>query len=63
MNPEKIHFFEMDVVAFNIVDKMEGDSARGDYIGNMPGIVRPILKWSTLYEPTDTNIKINSKGN
>lgn len=41
MNPEKIHFFERDVVAFNIVDNMEGDSARGDYIGNMPGIVRP----------------------
>jgi len=26
---------------------MDGDSARGEYAGPMPGVVRPLLQWST----------------
>ena len=40
-----------DVVAFTAVDSMEGDSARGDWVGRMPGIVRPLLKWETDFIP------------
>ena len=32
-------------------DNLEGDSARGDYIGNLRGAVRPMLDWSTDYVP------------
>lgn len=42
-----IHFFELDCVAFNITDKMSGDSARGNYTGPFPGIVRPKLVWQS----------------
>jgi len=49
INPEKIHFFEKDAVCFNVIDPMEGDSARTDYIGNLNGVVRPIFKWQTEY--------------
>jgi lipopolysaccharide transport system ATP-binding protein len=47
MDPVTIHFFERDVVAFQVIDKFEGDSARGDYAGPYPGVVRPMLRWTT----------------
>jgi len=50
INPEKIHFFEKDAVCFNVIDPMEGDSARGNYIGHLLGAVRPILKWNTNFQ-------------
>ncbi|MGH9967747.1 MAG: ABC transporter ATP-binding protein [Pyrinomonadaceae bacterium] len=42
-----LHARETSVVAFQVVDTQEGDSARGDYIGPMPGVVRPLLEWDT----------------
>ncbi len=46
-----IHFLEPDCVAFNITDKISGNSARGNYTGSFPGIVRPKLVWqSKKYE-------------
>jgi lipopolysaccharide transport system ATP-binding protein len=47
--PEIIHFFERDAVAFQVIDNMEGDSARAGYSGHIPGVVRPMLKWDTRY--------------
>ncbi len=38
-----------DAVAFQVIDSLEGDSARGDYIGDLPGVTRPLLKWTTEY--------------
>jgi lipopolysaccharide transport system ATP-binding protein len=34
-------------VAFLVTDSLEGDSARGDWTGHMPGVMRPKLTWST----------------
>lgn len=51
--PEVIHFFEREAVAFQVVDKIEGDSTRGGYSGNIPGVVRPMLKWDTRYTPSE----------
>jgi len=45
--PLVVHFHETDAVAFNVVDSLEGNSARGDYAGHMPGVVRPLLPWRT----------------
>ncbi len=36
-------------VAFMVADSLEGDSARGDWTGHMPGVVRPMLRWTTKY--------------
>jgi len=47
LNPVIIHFYERDAVAFQIIDSLEGNSARGDYAGPMPGVVRPLLNWKT----------------
>jgi lipopolysaccharide transport system ATP-binding protein len=48
--PFNVHFVEREVIAFNVVDTIEGDSARGDFAGVMPGVVRPILKWETVIQ-------------
>jgi lipopolysaccharide transport system ATP-binding protein len=45
--PHLLHFFERDAVAFQVIDSLDGDSARGDFAGPLPGIVRPLLKWTT----------------
>jgi len=49
MDPVVVHFFERDAVAFHVVDSLDGDSARGEYAGPFPGVVRPLLKWTTEY--------------
>ena len=46
-DPFRIHFHETNAVAFNVVDNINGNSARGDYTGRLPGIVRPIFEWHT----------------
>jgi lipopolysaccharide transport system ATP-binding protein len=45
--PLNIHFDERDAVAFLITDSLDGDSARGDFAGQMNGVIRPILDWET----------------
>lgn len=47
MDPVTVHFFERDAVAFQVIDSIDGDSARGDYAGPIPGVVRPLLRWTT----------------
>src|SRR5713226_5555629 len=51
MTPNTVHFFEVGVVSFQVRDSFEGDSARGDYLGPFPGFVRPLLSWTTEFEP------------
>ena len=50
-DPIVLHFYERDAVAFQVIDSLDGDSARGDYAGSMPGAVRPLLKWNTQFVP------------
>jgi len=48
-DPVIVHFYERDAVAFQVIDSLDGDSARGDYTGPMPGVVRPLLRWTTQF--------------
>jgi lipopolysaccharide transport system ATP-binding protein len=41
-----VHFSEPDAVAFHVTDSLDGDSVRGDFAGPIPGIVRPLLRWT-----------------
>lgn len=43
-------FFVREAVSFQVVDRMEGDSARGDWAKELKGIVRPLLDWETDYQ-------------
>jgi lipopolysaccharide transport system ATP-binding protein len=51
IRPLEVHFFVREAVAFNVTDPGMGDSARGDWDGSIPGVVRPLLKWQTAYRP------------
>src|SRR5206468_10579905 len=51
MDPVRVHFYERDAVAFEVVDVIAGDSARGDYGGAIPGVVRPLLSWTNEFTP------------
>jgi lipopolysaccharide transport system ATP-binding protein len=44
-DPLVVHVFERDVLAFQVIDSLNGGSARGEFGGTLPGVVRPILQW------------------
>jgi lipopolysaccharide transport system ATP-binding protein len=44
-------YYESDVVAFQVIDSFDGDSARGDWAKKLGGVVRPLLKWDTQFSP------------
>lgn len=47
MEPSVTQFCEPNAVAFQVIDTLDGDSARGDWLGPWGGAVRPALKWRT----------------
>ena len=56
MEPRQVQFAARDAVAFQVIDSMDGDSARANYGGQMPGVVRPLLEWSTEFAPATTSL-------
>lgn len=58
MDPVTVHFFERDAVAFQVIDNLEGNSARGDYAGHIPGVVRPLLHWTTTFSPAESEASV-----
>lgn len=45
-----VHFREPHAIMVQVVDKLEGDSARGT-TGEMPGVIRPLLEWTNEFDP------------
>jgi lipopolysaccharide transport system ATP-binding protein len=54
--PFRNHVTCRDVVAFHVTDTLDGDSARGDWDGNIAGIVRPLLTWTTTSRALPSSI-------
>jgi len=50
LEPTAAQFEPRDVVSFQVVDSLDGNTARGDWPGSMKGAVRPLLKWTNDYE-------------
>jgi lipopolysaccharide transport system ATP-binding protein len=46
-DPFKIHFHQKDAIAFNIIEDLEYSPTRGDYVGSLPGVIRPHLNWES----------------
>jgi lipopolysaccharide transport system ATP-binding protein len=51
LEPLILQFYERQAMAFHVIDSCEGDSARGDWAGQLKGVVRPLLNWSTAFNP------------
>jgi len=54
-NPTIVHAVERDVVAFDVVDRTEGDGVRGVYTNEWPGVVRPMLEWRVAQRAWETS--------
>ncbi len=46
-DPFKVHFHDKDSVAFNVIEDLSNSPTRGDYVGKLPGMIRPNLKWES----------------
>ncbi|WP_367757361.1 polysaccharide ABC transporter ATP-binding protein [Flavobacterium sp. WC2430] len=46
-DPFVVHFHEKDTIAFNMIDNKQYSPTRGDYVGELPGVVRPLMKWNS----------------
>jgi lipopolysaccharide transport system ATP-binding protein len=44
---QTLEYFVPEAIAFQVIDSFEGDSARGQYPGDLAGVVRPKLEWRT----------------
>jgi lipopolysaccharide transport system ATP-binding protein len=51
LNPTEVHAVEYDAVAFHVMDPSEGDGVRGEWAGDFPGVVRPMLDWQVAEDP------------
>lgn len=49
LEPVIPQFDAEEIICFQIFDSLDGDSARGDWTGNLHGVMRPFLKWRTRY--------------
>jgi lipopolysaccharide transport system ATP-binding protein len=47
METSNVHFYEKDLLNLSVVDPIEGTLTRGNYVGPMPGAVRPALAWES----------------
>lgn len=45
--PAQLHFHVHQQIAFQVVDSMKPGGARGAWVGNLGGAVRPVLQWET----------------
>jgi lipopolysaccharide transport system ATP-binding protein len=45
----RVHALVQGPVAFEVVESFDGDGARGDYQGEYPGVIRPLVDWTTRY--------------
>lgn len=52
LNGAVVQFVESNAVSFQVIDTVDGDSARGEWTGALEGVLRPMLKWSTTFEPS-----------
>jgi lipopolysaccharide transport system ATP-binding protein len=46
-----VHTKEADAIAFQVVDRSDGDGARGEFSQFWPGVVRPMLDWTVEFSP------------
>jgi lipopolysaccharide transport system ATP-binding protein len=52
-NPPIAHAIERDAIAFQVVDRSEGDGVRGDATNEWAGVLRPMLEWRTETDRPD----------
>ena len=60
LEPEVLRADMPDAVLFRVVDCLEAkDTARGAYPNAVPGLVRPLLRWETSYQPEAVPVEVS----
>lgn len=49
LNPEKVHCHVNNALAFQVFDSFHDNPIRGDFVGPLIGVVRPLLQWKTQF--------------
>jgi lipopolysaccharide transport system ATP-binding protein len=63
LNPEVSRAVVEDAVAFRVLDDLTAtNTARGDYGKAMPGLVRPLLQWTTRQVPPHGSAESDTRG-
>jgi lipopolysaccharide transport system ATP-binding protein len=44
-DPNVVHAYVDEVAGVHVVDHSEGEGVRGDWVGDYPGVLRPLLDW------------------
>lgn len=52
--PTEVQFSLRKIIAFEVTDLGKGDTARGDWMEELEGVVRPLWDWRTQYSPNKT---------
>ena len=58
LNPEVRRYRVNDAVAFQVIDSMDGDTARVDCAGGVGGVVRPYLHWKTKFNENANSVDL-----
>ena len=61
LGPDITQFSLTDTIVFQVIDTVDGNSARGDYAGDMPGLVRPLLEWTTRLLPEEMSRVVDKR--
>lgn len=51
LEPTAVHVREYDAVTFHVTDPSDGRGVRSGWVGDWPGVMRPMLKWEAQGEP------------
>lgn len=51
LNPTVVHAIGSDAVTFQVVDRTTGEGARADWANDLPGVGRPLFRW-TIEDPS-----------
>ena len=60
LEPEVVHGIALDAIQFRVVFPLGAeDTARGDYGRASPGVVQPMLRWNTQYQPRNEPVAVS----
>ncbi|HEY2064355.1 MAG TPA: ABC transporter ATP-binding protein [Gemmatimonadaceae bacterium] len=56
----RVHALMPGAIGFQVSDHFGGDSARGDYMGDFPGVIRPLVDWTTQAAGSDAVVSASN---
>lgn len=55
------HVYVPNAIGFQVVESDEEHTARGDYIGPIPGVIRPLLDWTTDFHESKATTSVSAE--